>query len=1204
MNRQEKRTEIAILGPLELRVEGRKRPPPPPAARRLLIYLALEGGSPSRATLTALLWPGVATDRSRLRLSQTLHQLKAALGQRGCHTLLIEHDSIGLDKANLWIDVCAWRELAASGHAKDRLQALALIRGNLEEHDDKTSGRWSAWFGQQALELQSLGADLFSKSLEDHRSQGHITQRQDMARQWIAFSPLSEPAHLALMHALVDSGLKNAALAHCDLFIRRLAEEQGRRPGEAMQSFRKSLQVGNAPLSSPPSPAGVTLSFHKGTVAILVCHLRQTHESMETLVVRHYPLILETARVAEGVPVLNPNSSMEIRFHDKEDSVKRAAESALHIRNHLHPGVMAGYGIHCGSVLTTHGAYPQFMGNISHVAHELALHGNGHILISEAGQNRAASAFNYLPLEEPIPSLPALRLLGINRKPAHPGTSRTFGRETEWRSLHTAWTRTCKTGRGNVVHIHGDPGIGKTHLIQQFCQDLPDATTVRYFRCAPEHPKSVLGPMEEVIRDVLGGPERPHFGYQDLVTGLAQKGVTDMWLVKIWAAWLGITVPGTQISEGSITTDYKEVLHESILDVLASGLAAAPRIVVIDDVQWADASSMEILSLFIKRIEKTPCLIILASRNRNILHVTAAAPTIDLPLKPLSGGAIEQLAFEIAPDSTPAVRRAIAERSAGTPLFARTIASLAHSVADAETLLPSSLQDILVARVYGLGKTASSLAQAAGILGQSCQIDHLTQLYGAPNDEFAQALSTLKQGGVLIEADETRLRFTHALYFDATLNTIPLEQKRTWHQAAAILLSKDKQWSAAHPERVAEHFCLGGATSEACTYWQIAARRATTLFTPKMALQYLLSALNAIGASPEHEDLWKQEISIRCDYVASSYGVEGFASDPVRANLSRLLALCEEHGVKGPQRYLALRGAWLDAFGYGDMREAERAGNALAHAATECADARFGVVAGLFAQGVSLLWQGRIAESGALIEDGIRQCRPPFGVMSRKLLGEDVTVSLRAYRTISKLAQGLTPQSEREIDELWEETEKIAIPGDVAYVLVIRGALSFFTRDVTRGMHTIARLEQVCAEGSLGLWDTVAIIYRAWIDAQSGQWTKESMDHLEAALQRIGAIWRSGLSFCATIQCATLLAIGDPGFPKAMRVARNLIDTTGAFFMLPDLLLQDGLWYQRIPGTHAQELSAKQLTSAESLATQQGNRLVAMMAQRARSHAV
>ncbi len=1181
--------EIAILGPLALRVDGHDRAAPPPAARRLLIYLAFENDLRSRDTLTSLLWPGMAKDRARPRLSQALHQLKSALGRHGNHILRVEGDAVGLWSDTYSFDARTFRELAVSTREDDHAQALTLVRGELRVHAEQDNTRWQSWFGAHASALEGLGADLFQKAVRDARKRGEPARARETAAQWIAFSPFDEAAHLALMEALSESGLENAARAHGEIFSRRLIEERGQRPGEALASLRRRLAERLGPCArQETADEGGAPGFHKGTVAVLACHLHKTPENAETLVVRHYPLLTDMARIFGGAAVLNPNGSLEIRFCDQEDGARRAAECAMRIQSRLGPDLIRGLGVHCGIALVMDDASHQIMGDVSWNAHDLAFRGAGQILVSEAIRAAAPTAFRYTPAEpRKTAGLDAFRIAATGKRPATT-IVRTFGRENEQRALRAAWARALRSGCGILIHIYGEPGIGKTHLLRQFCQDLPAGTVIRHYHCTPEHQRSILGPIAEVVRNILKGPSAAAFGYQDLQVRLGERGIGDTWLVEVLAAWLGIAVPAPMIETQSATTDYKEVLYESVLDILAGDLGRAARVVIIDDAQWADPSSLELLSLFIKRMAAMPCLLVLASRESPIIPSATGSVPIEMPLKPLSEVAAAQLILDIAPETPVAVRREIIERGAGTPLFLKTIADLANSANSVETSVPSSLQEILIGRIYALGP-AARVAQAASVLGHSFRADHLVHIHESSPLDLARSLRALKDAGIVASGDDQHMRFTHALYFDAAKATVPEEQGRAWHHKAALLFSQDARWSATYPERLAEHFYRGGVLNEALTYWRFAARRAATLLAPQSALLHLTAALQAIEESATPQALWHQELAIRCDFAATSWGVEGFSSERVRANLTRLLTLCERHDVSGPARYLVLRSVWLDAFGFGDMREAERAANILADAAAECEDPEFGIAAGRFAQGVSLLWQGRIADTTKVLEDGIRHCRPEFHALSRKLLGEDVAVSLRAYRAISHFTQGYVEQSLADIDALIAEVEASGVHASIAYTLTINGALAFFQRDLRRAARIVGRLEQVCTEASLTLWATVASIYRAWMEAESGRWTQDTADHLRTAVAGIDAIWRSGLSFCATIQCAALLAASDPGFPAAARAARDRIEATGAFFMLPDLLLQDALWHRRLRGPRIREKALALAREAETLARNQGN---------------
>ena len=374
------------------------------------------------------------------------------------------------------------------------------------------------------------------------------------------------------------------------------------------------------------------------------------------------------------------------------------------------------------------------------------------------------------------------------------------------------------TAIGRIVLIRGEAGIGKTALLKAFVEDCPSDVDVFWGACDGVSTPQPYGPFEDMA-DALG-PE-----FRRLLDANASRGELGRWLLK----WMSV---------------------------------GPMRVLVIEDVQWADQATLDLLAFLARRIESLPALLLVTHRDGDgdapsvdrILGGVASLPVLrQLPLEPLTRAGVERLASDTGFDA-----KELHRITAGNPFYV-------HEVLDAGlSRIPISVRDAVRARVARLDERGRRALQVAAIVGVRAE----PWLLAAVAGEDILGIDDCLRIGLLTKADG--IAFAHELTRMVVLEDVPVIHGIALHRRALAALEQagigDAARLAYHAEGSAErdavlrhapaagHRALAmGAFHEAIAQFERALRFADAVDDAAHAdlLEPLSQALHLISHRPE-----------------------------------------------------------------------------------------------------------------------------------------------------------------------------------------------------------------------------------------------------------------------------------------------------------------------------------------------------------------
>lgn len=580
----------------------------------------------------------------------------------------------------------------------------------------------------------------------------------------------------------------------CHLCGQHLGEATGGEPG---------------PLASPPAltatrPAAVTEGEHKHITA-LCCTLasaaaspgeiERLHDQLHAL----YELAAPEVQRYEGTIEPMAGHSLTALFGvpvAHEDHARRAVLAALGLRRRVAEQQAAlgrtadetltlSMGIHTGLVVVSRlTADPRrpltVIGTTPDLAQQLARRAEaGTILLSEPTARSVQGmvrmeAIGSVPVGEPPISLSAYQLhhliprsttLATRLQRAH---SRFVGREEELAILHRRLEQ-VQQGRGQMVGIVGEPGIGKSRLLYEFRRKLK-AQDVTYLEgCCQSYGRAVpYLPLADLLRDVCGCTDRDGTDAlaAKLRASLEELGIEPEGATPYLLHLLGVTEdpdPLTALTPPAIKARTFEALHRLLLH----SASQRPLILALEDLHWIDAASSDYLAALVERLAGAPLLLVATARPGYRPPWVDRSYVTQIALQPLAIHHSRRLLRAMVRRTRLAASLAqqVLAKAEGNPFF---LEELARTVVDGEAgtaplAIPDTVQDVLMARLDRLLPEEKRLLQAAAVIGQDIPVPLWEAVAELPEAVLHRHLTHLQAAEFLYEMTRAGARAPGAL---------------------------------------------------------------------------------------------------------------------------------------------------------------------------------------------------------------------------------------------------------------------------------------------------------------------------------------------------------------------------------------------------------------------------------------------------------
>lgn len=573
------------------------------------------------------------------------------------------------------------------------------------------------------------------------------------------------------------------------------------------------------------------------------------------------------------------------------------------------------------------------------------------VVVSDATRRLAAGLYDFrdlgiLTLKGLTLREPAWQVLGA--KPAadrfrarnEREPSALVGRDEDLQVIRKRW-RLAVAGRGQVVGLAGEPGIGKSRLIHEVHREIRQEPHIwiegggaQVFSNTPFHVIS------QMVRRSLGGQRSlsPEEYLAGLERALKLAEVQAEHALPLLADLIGIPTPDSQAPLTLSAEQRRSGLIRVILEWLLNSAAKRPTVMVVEDLHWIDPSTRELLDKLVEQMADAPVLLLYSTRDERAAPWPLGARHVRRTLGRLDPESLRQLIQSASGlDLNDPTLDHVVSRADGVPLFAEELARLIvdHPGGGEGRTIPGSLSDLLMARLDQLGP-AKEVAQIASVLGVEFPLRLLAAVSGRSDDELGEELDALMKAEMLVRrgpAVRGVFAFRHALIRDAAYEALLKRQRRRLHSRAATILAEDfPDIVSARPEVLAQHWTGAGEPELALAAWQEAGRAASRRRAYHEAEHAFRQAISLLNTLPESDRRDERELQLQSSMVDLLQFLRGYAApETLAANArARLLA---ERGGSPIQQFQQMVGYWSATSNSGDYALSTKLAEQLLHLA-------------------------------------------------------------------------------------------------------------------------------------------------------------------------------------------------------------------------------------------------------------------------------
>ena len=793
-----------------------------------------------------------------------------------------------------------------------------------------------------------------------------------------------------------------------------------------------------------------------------------------------------------------------------ENDAERAARAALAIQRALaefnrknegtgKPVLAARIGLETGTAVVD--AAGEIYGDVANIAARVqALAEPGAVLATARVQRQIAGLFvaeergthTLRGVPEPTVLFKLVRVSSGRRRSTQRNLTPLVGRDDEMTTLMRHWER-ARQGDGQMVLIVGEPGLGKSRLIEELHARLLDTPhTWVEWSCSQLLQNTPLHPITEWGRQRFGGNEIPaEQRLADLESSLAQVKLDPADNVPLLAPLLDIPVP----QEFSLALAPEELRRRQLAAMTGWVMAGARTQTVVlafEDLHWADPTTLDVLRGLADRGALAPLLIVATTRPEFRPPWSMRSHHGTISLAPLDRSQVRNMVAELsARHALPRdVVEDVAARTGGVPLFVEEVTRLLLEGGrqDGIQTIPPTLQQSLMARLDRLGP-AREVAQVGSVIGRNFSYGLLRDVAGMEEAQLQAALEKLAEADILLVQGllpESDYRFKHALIQDAAYENLLKSRRQVLHRRVAeILRDRFPDAAAVEPEALAHHFTQAEVTDAAIGYWLKAGEQALARSAMREAEVLLRKGLSLVPRLTDGILRREHELDLQITLGRVLSQTLGFHTQAAGDAYSRARQICDE--LNRPRKLLPiLYGQWVNCQVGADFKRAEQFAAEMLNLGELGGDVIARVV-GYRASGATSLQLGDFSAARTFLERGLELYDRAQRVLYRDMTSVDTHVALLGYLAQMLACCGYPDQARSRSDEAVAEARDNSHAPTLAHILWHAWCVGWCVHvEPSKLLSYADELVALSADRELQFWHKRGMMCRGWSLAELG----------------------------------------------------------------------------------------------------------------------
>ena len=872
--------------------------------------------------------------------------------------------------------------------------------------------------------------------------------------------------------------------------------------------------------SGPPPPKGPAFSAERRPITVMFCDLvgstsmaaKLDAEDWRTLVNSYLDEASAAVTGLGGHVLKKLGDGLMALFgypHAQENDAERAVRAALAIQRALveinarnaskgAPELSARIGLDSGQVVVD--ATGEVFGDAPNIAARVQGAAEpGSILITATVQRQTAGLFvaedrgqhELKGMSTPITLYRVVRASGGGRRGGARVLTPLVGREEELDLLTRRWERAHK-GVGQLALVVGEPGIGKSRLIEEFRARLGETPhTWTEWSSSQLLQNTPLHPIAEYGRQRFSADLPAEQRLAEIENALHLVGLDAVAYAPLLAPMVDIPLP----KERAANFAPEELRRRQLAAMTAWVLAAARTqaiVLAFEDLHWADPTTLDLMRVLAERGAQAPLLIVATTRPEFRPPWSPRSHHSLISLSPLDRAGVARMVGEISAGHalSKEVIEGVNERTGGVPLFVEEVTRLLLERGEQGGVqaIPPTLQQSLAARLDRLGP-AREMAQIGAVLGRDFAYSLLCAVAETDETALQTALERLADADLLFVEGAPPLanyRFKHALIQDAAYDSLLRRRRQVLHRRAAEILRDQPERGAAASEIIAHHFTEAGLDDLAIEWWGKAGDQALRRSAFQEAIAHLGKAIamadKARGGKAASAPGERQHLHVA--YGNALIAARGFGAPETTEAFARARELAWRE-KDAPERLAADYGLWVGNYARGELSGMR------AHAETFLGDVEANPdspEAGVAhrAAGSTHWFAGEYAEAREQLERALALFQPGRDDDLAFRFGQDAGVAAMLYLGLVLWPLGDIGRARSLVESAQTRSASATHIGTHAFEKTLAAVFERMGGDLARAAQNAVELARLAREHDLPMYRAFGVFFEGLATAESG----------------------------------------------------------------------------------------------------------------------